>query len=81
MGVFTRFNGNDTAGIGVGEMNDLEIIIWLQWALILLLIGFCIYVFDAFVELSSLVRNRKTYFIIDGKAYILKDNKLVEVEK
>lgn len=62
-------------------MNDLEIIIWLQWALILLLIGFCIYIFNAFVEVSAIVRNRKTYFIIDGKAYILKDNKLVEVEK
>lgn len=62
-------------------MSDLEIIIWLQWALMALLIGFCIYVFNAFVELSSIVRSRKTYFIIDGKAYILKDNKLVEIEK
>lgn len=62
-------------------MSDLEIIIWLQWALMALLIGFCIYVFNAFIELSVIVGNRKTYFIIDGKAYILKDNKLVEVEK
>ncbi|AKG07110.1 hypothetical protein AAX06_01770 [Moraxella bovoculi] len=62
-------------------MSDLEIIIWLQWALIVLLIGFCIYVFNAFVELSSIVRRHKTYLIIDGKAYILKDNKLVEIEK
>lgn len=62
-------------------MSDLEIIFWLQWALMALLIGFCIYVFNAFVEVSSIVRNRKTYFIIDGKAYILKDNKLAEIEK
>lgn len=62
-------------------MSDLEIIIWLQWALMALLIGFCIYVFNAFVELSSIVRSRKTYVIVDGKAYILKDNKLVEIEK
>lgn len=62
-------------------MSDLEIIIWLQWALMALLIGFCAYVFNAFVEVSSMVRNHKTYFIIDGKAYILKDSKLAEIEK
>lgn len=62
-------------------MSDLEIIIWLQWALMVLLVGFCIYVFNAFVELSAIVKNRKTYFIIDGKAYILKNDKLVEIEK
>lgn len=62
-------------------MSDLEIIIWLQWALIVLLIGFCIYVFNAFVELSTMVRNRKTYLIADGKAYILKGDKLVEIER
>lgn len=62
-------------------MSDLEIIILLQWALMALLIGFCIYVFNAFIELSAMVRNHKTCFIIDGKAYILKDNKLVEIEK
>ncbi|WP_432481653.1 hypothetical protein [Moraxella sp. ZY200743] len=62
-------------------MSDLEIIIWLQWALIVLLIGFCIYVFNAFVELSAMLKNRKTYVIVDGKAYILKDNKLVEIAR
>lgn len=62
-------------------MSDLEIIIWSQWALMALLIGFCIYVFNAFVELSTMVRNRKTCFIIDGKAYILKGDKLVEIER
>lgn len=62
-------------------MSDLQIVIWLQWALIVGLVGFCIYVFNAFVELSAIVKNRKTYFIIDGKAYFLKDNKLVEIEK
>lgn len=65
----------------MGEMSDLEIIIWSQWALMALLIGFCNYVFNAFVKLSTIVRNRKTYLIVDGKAYILKGDKLVEIEK
>lgn len=62
-------------------MNDLEIIIWVQWALIVGLIGFCTYVFNAFVELSTMLRNRKTYLIVDGKAYILNGDKLVEIER
>lgn len=62
-------------------MNDLEIIIWMQWVLIVGLIGFCTYVFNAFVKLSTMLRNRKTYPIVDGKAYILKGDKAVEIER
>lgn len=62
-------------------MSDLEIIIWLQWALILGLVGFCGYVCNALVELLARVQRHKTVFIIDGKAYMFKGNKLAEIEK